>query len=113
MTRSGCRCPVPLAFAVALALPLFPLAAASAFAADAQHGETLARRWCEGCHIVASDQTRGADSVPTFASIAKRPGFSVDKIVLFLMDPHPKMPDMQLGHGEAADLGAYIASLAK
>jgi mono/diheme cytochrome c family protein len=112
MTRSGCPCPVPLAF-VALILPLFTLIPASTFAADAQHGETLARRWCAACHIVASDQMRGADSVPTFASIAKRPGFGADKVARFLMDPHPKMPDMQLGRGEAADLGAYIASLAK
>ena len=59
------------------------------------------------------DQTHGADNVPTFASIAKEPGFSAGKIAKFLMDPHPKMPDMQLGRAEAADLGAYIASLGK
>ena len=35
------------------------------------------------------------------------------KIAQFLMDPHPKMPDMQLSRDEAKDLGAYIASLAK
>ena len=29
------------------------------------------------------------------------------------MDPHPKMPDMQLGRGEAKDLAAYIASQAR
>jgi hypothetical protein len=29
------------------------------------------------------------------------------------MDPHPKMPDMQLGRDEAKDLAAYIASLAQ
>ena len=65
------------------------------------------------CHIVAPDQTRGADNAPPFASIATQPGFSADKVAKFLMDPHPKMPDMQLGRSEAADLGAYIASLAK
>jgi len=96
---------VGLILAVALSGP--------AFAADADHGELLAKRWCAACHIVAPDQTRGADSVPTFASIAKRPGFSADKVARFLMDPHPKMPDMQLGRGEAADLGAYIAILGR
>jgi len=95
---------------LALALALPPHAGR---AADAAHGEELARRWCASCHIVAPDQTRGADSVPTFDSIARRPGFSTDKIAMFLMDPHPKMPDMQLGRREAADLGAYIATLAK
>ena len=86
---------------------------ATAMAADAAHGEQLARRWCAACHIVSSDQTRGADNVPPFASIAKRPGFSAQNIAQFLMDPHPKMPDMQLTRIEAADLGAYIASLSQ
>ena len=89
------------------------LANEAAVAADPAHGEQLARRWCASCHIVAADQTRGADNVPAFASIAKLPGFSADKIAQFLMDPHPKMPDMQLSREEAKDLGAYIASLAK
>ncbi len=98
----------------ALALTLFAaLASEAAVAADAAHGEQLAKRWCASCHVVAADQTRGADSVPAFASIAEMPGFSADKIAQFLMDPHPKMPDMQLGRDEAKDLGAYIASLAQ
>ena len=82
-------------------------------AADADHGEQLAKRWCASCHIVSADQARGADNVPAFATIAKKPGFSADKIARFLMDPHPKMPDMQLTRNEAADLGTYIASLGK
>ena len=98
-------------FAAALGLLFFPVL--PALAADAAHGERMAKRWCASCHIVAPDQTRGADSVPTFASIAKRPGFTADKVARFLMDPHPKMPDMQLSRGEAADLAAYIASLGK
>jgi mono/diheme cytochrome c family protein len=81
--------------------------------ADAAHGEALARRWCASCHVVANDQTRGTDNVPTFAAMAKMPGFSAEKIAQFLMDPHPKMPDMQLGRDEARDLGAYIKSLAQ
>lgn len=99
--------------AVALICSTLLFGAGSATAADAEHGETIAKRWCATCHIVALDQTHGADNVPTFASIASRPGFSADKIARFLMDPHPKMPDMQLGREEAADLGAYIASLGR
>ncbi len=85
----------------------------SAKAVDAAHGEQLARRWCASCHIVSPGQGRGADNVPAFATIAKRPGFDAGKIARFLMDPHPKMPDMQLGRGEAQDLAAYIASQAR
>lgn len=83
------------------------------FALDIRHGEQLARRWCASCHIVADDQARGTDNVPTFAAIAKRPGFNVDALARFLRDPHPKMPDMSLSVPESADLAAYIAGLAK
>jgi mono/diheme cytochrome c family protein len=80
--------------------------------ADPVNGERLAKRWCAACHIVSADQTRGGDNVPAFAAIAKTPGFSAESIGQFLLDPHPKMPDMQLTRDEAKDLGAYIASLA-
>jgi mono/diheme cytochrome c family protein len=80
------------------------LAAAStgvAAPADAVNGERLAKQWCAACHIVSADQTRGADNVPTFSAIAKMPGFSAENIGQFLLDPHPKMPDMQLTRNEA------------
>jgi hypothetical protein len=41
------------------------------------------------------------------------PGFSAQNIGQFLLNPHPKMPDMQLTRDEARDLGAYIAGLAQ
>ena len=67
-------------------------------------GEKLARHWCASCHIVANDQKGGADSAPPFATIARKPGFDGGKIAQFLMDPHPKMPDMQLSRDEAKDM---------
>ena len=97
---------------LALCVCTWPLTA-KALSANAAHGEKLAKRWCASCHIVANDQTRGADNAPPFASIATMPGFSAKKIAQFLMDPHPKMPDMQLSRNETRDLGAYIASLAQ
>jgi hypothetical protein len=39
------------------------------------------------------------------------PGFDAGRVALFLLDPHPKMPDMGLSRTEAADLAAYIATL--
>ena len=91
------------------------ISASTPAAAPAQpaRGEKLARHWCASCHIVASDQKGGSDTAPPFATIARKPGFDGGKIAQFLMDPHPKMPDMQLSRDEAKDLGAYIASLAK
>jgi len=62
--------------------------------------------------VVTATQTRLAtDQAPPFASIAKEPNFDAGKIALFLLDPHPKMPDMGLSRSDAADLAAYIASL--
>jgi len=96
-----------------LAIAIIWTSAAAAAPAQPARGQKLARHWCASCHIVASDQKGGSDTAPPFATIARKPGFDGGKIALFLMDPHPKMPDMQLSRDEAKDLGAYIASLAK
>jgi mono/diheme cytochrome c family protein len=104
----------PIADAAIFALGLCAaLSSGSATSAgDPAHGEALAKQWCAACHIVAADQARGTDNVPPFATIANMKGFSAGNVAQFLMDPHPKMPDMQLSRVEAQDLGAYIASLA-
>jgi mono/diheme cytochrome c family protein len=86
------------------------LSAATA-AADPANGERLARQWCSSCHVVATNQTRANADVPTFAAIARMPGFDRNKVAFFLLDPHPKMPNMSLTRSEAADLADYIASL--
>lgn len=87
--------------------------AAPASAADIGNGEILARRWCAACHLVASDQVKASADVPSFAAIARMPNFTPEKIAFFLLDPHPKMPDLGLSRSAAADIAAYIGSLAK
>jgi cytochrome c2 len=81
-----------------------------AFAADAEHGGIIAERWCASCHLVAEDQKQANADVPSFASIARKK-LSDEKLVAFLTDPHPKMPDMSLSRDEIADIVAYIGSL--
>jgi mono/diheme cytochrome c family protein len=96
-------------FIVAATLAITP-----AFGADPNNGGRLAHRWCEACHVVvvsASQRRSTTDQAPPFASIATTPGFDAAKIALFLLEPHPKMPDMGLSRTEAADLAAYIATL--
>jgi mono/diheme cytochrome c family protein len=66
--------------------------------------------WCAACHIVAADQTRGSTQAPPFSAIAKQPGFNDARLALYLLLPHPRMPDMSLSRSEAADFAAYIAS---
>jgi mono/diheme cytochrome c family protein len=82
-------------------------------AADAEHGEQLARRWCASCHVVSRDQRGPATEAPAFSQIAQSPGFNSNRLVFFLLDPHPKMPSMSLTRIEATDLATYIATLGK
>ena len=91
------------ALAVSAALP------GAAAAADAGNGALLAKRWCASCHIVAADQKTGNTQTPPFSAIAKTPGLDAAKLAYFLLLPHPKMPDMNLTRGEAADLAAFVA----
>jgi mono/diheme cytochrome c family protein len=96
---------------IVIALSVLIAAAAfteGAFAADARKGETLAKRWCATCHIVASDQQRGTTQSPPFSAIANKRGFNETTLAYFLLTPHPRMPDMNLSRSEAADIAAYI-----
>jgi mono/diheme cytochrome c family protein len=82
-------------------------------AADPTHGEQLARRWCASCHVVADDQRQASSDAPPFSTVARERNFNANRLAFFLLDPHPKMPNMALTRVEATDLAAYISSLAK
>jgi mono/diheme cytochrome c family protein len=82
-----------------------------ALAADAFNGERLAERWCAACHVIASDQREANADAPPFEEIAKRPNFSESGLVTFLLDPHAKMPSMNLTRFEAGDIAAYVGKL--
>ena len=90
-----------------VAVTALPQAAA---AADPANGEKLAKRWCAACHIVASDQRQGSTQAAPFSAMANTPGLDAAKLALYLLLPHPKMPDMSLSRSEAADLADYIAA---
>lgn len=86
----------------------------SGFAAtigDAMHGKELAQRWCASCHLVSPEQTSATTEAPPFATIAERPAEENAKLDLWLQDPHPPMPQLNLSRTERADLIAYIESL--
>jgi mono/diheme cytochrome c family protein len=84
--------------------------ATGASAADAANGKILAQRWCAACHVVASDQQSANGEAAPFSAIGKTPDLDPAKLALFLLLPHPKMPDMNISRAEAADIAAYIAS---
>jgi mono/diheme cytochrome c family protein len=89
---------------------LAPVIIDSVFAADANHGKSIVDRWCAECHMVGPGQ-KASTEAPPFSSLAKRPGFDEARVAFFLLDPHPKMPNMQLSRAEVADIAAYIATL--
>jgi mono/diheme cytochrome c family protein len=82
-----------------------------AFAADPFNGQRLAERWCAACHVVTVSQRQANADAPPFEEIAKRPGFTQLGLATFLLDPHAKMPNMNLTRIEAADIAAYVNSL--
>ncbi len=94
--------------AALLSLTFLTALATAARAADPFEGETIAKRWCASCHVVSSDQKHGNTQAPPFSEIGKKPGFDAAKLALFLLEPHPKMPNMNLTRNEASDLAAYI-----
>jgi mono/diheme cytochrome c family protein len=98
-----------LLFGIAILLPT--AFAGAALAADAEHGEQLAKQWCSSCHLVTSQQTASADSAPPFRTIAENTGISSGNLRAWLADPHPPMPDLSLSVREIDDLTAYVMSL--
>jgi mono/diheme cytochrome c family protein len=101
-TRIFCRGMIAIAASMSLSF--------CASAADSGHGEIIAKRWCASCHLVAEDQKQANADVSSFPSIARKK-LSDEKLAAFLIDPHPKMPDMSLSRAEIADIIAYIGSL--
>jgi mono/diheme cytochrome c family protein len=79
--------------------------------ADAQHGLALAKRWCVSCHVVSPEQQRANADAPPFATIARAPNFDARQLAYFLLNPHPKMPELPLSRSAADDLAGYIATL--
>jgi mono/diheme cytochrome c family protein len=89
------------------------LTCVTAHAADPANGKRLSERWCASCHIVSPDQRQASVDAPAFSRIGREPEFDSGRLALFLLEPHPKMPNMSLTRTEAADIAAYIQSLAR
>lgn len=87
--------------------------APAVFAADANRGEQLARRWCMKCHAVAPGQIRSESRAPSFGGVFRRNLFSRAQLAVFFSLPQPQMPGRRLSLSEAADLAAYIESQAR
>jgi mono/diheme cytochrome c family protein len=113
MSKTGLSFVVAAATALgAAAVGLFPAdIVRPALAANAFNGKRLAELWCAACHVVSVNQRQANADAPPFEEIAKRPNFSEPSLVTFLLDPHAKMPNMNLTRIEADDIAAYIGTL--
>jgi mono/diheme cytochrome c family protein len=98
-------------FTVCQITVLLLVSTVEAYCADPEHGLALAKRWCASCHVVSPDQQRANADAPPFATVARSPNFDARHLAYFLLNPHPKMPDLPLSRAAADDIAAYIAGL--
>jgi mono/diheme cytochrome c family protein len=79
---------------------------------DIENGNKLARTLCTTCHLIGEPTEHPVPAdVPSFASIANRPGQTLDHLSNWLTEPHPPMPNLNLTRTEIRDLAGYIFSL--
>jgi cytochrome c len=80
---------------------------------DAKTGKQIAEKLCVGCHIVGPTAAGAAvpADVPSFATIANKPGQSAQAIAGAIVVPHPPMPQIELTREEIGDVAAYILTL--
>ncbi len=83
-----------------------------ATAQDINEGHHLARNWCSACHAV-EDVVLGPvqDAAPSFLSIARMLSTTEMSLTVFLVTPHPTMPNYSLTRKEIRDVIAYILML--
>jgi mono/diheme cytochrome c family protein len=95
------------------ALPMYATAAHAQIHPDAKSGKELADKLCVSCHIVGREASGAAVTadVPSFTTIANKPGQTAQAIAGAIVIAHPPMPQIQLTREEIGDLAAYIRTL--
>ncbi|MGE5201073.1 MAG: cytochrome c [Acidobacteriota bacterium] len=103
--------------ALAALLCWLPVAAASAqgsaILGNPRAGRAFALQVCALCHVVAPGQLTPPRlaTAPSFRSIANLPSTTSLSLQVFLVSPHPSMPNLVLSAEESANVIAYILSL--
>lgn len=88
------------------------LLSASSVAAqgDAEAGHDLVQRWCTSCHVV-DHEGRGTDAAPPLPGLLASGARTPDHLRIWLSDPHPPMPNLDLSRQEIENIVAYLESL--
>lgn len=76
---------------------------------DPMAGEAIAKQWCVACHDIGQGATV-KDGAPSFVEVARHPQFSPDRLKVWLSDPHPPMPKLDLSRQSIDDLISYIST---
>jgi len=101
-----------LAFATCVLVLMPGQSLAQAGLPDARRGREVAARLCTNCHAMdRQTSTPARADVPSFPTIASRPGVTSDYLAGKMILPHPAMPGIPLTTAEIRDIVAYIISL--
>lgn len=80
------------------------------FAADAYQGERTFNQWCTSCHTKKGAK-RARDAAPPLIELLDKKSLTPDAMRRWLANPHPPMPNLNLGRQEIENLIAYFESL--
>jgi mono/diheme cytochrome c family protein len=76
---------------------------------NATEGQKLVAERCSACHAV-DHPTKEGQQAPSFKSIAEMHSTTSLSLHVFLLTPHPTMPNYRLTSTEVDDVVAYILS---
>lgn len=75
---------------------------------DLERGRELAVRWCADCHLIGPDGP-GGDAGPAFAILARERTDA--ELRVWIAEPHPPMPKLDISVRAMDEITAYIRSL--
>lgn len=79
---------------------------------DIDRGRVYAEKVCAECHAISSTPARSAIAKATpFRVIANTPGMTSTALNVWLLTPHPSMPNLIIEGRDRDDVIAYVLSL--
>lgn len=110
--RRSRKCTILAIYALLSALMLLDTALTSAAAqsGDVAAGRQLVQAHCSACHDAAGPSSTPRQA-PSLRAVAAMPSTTSLSLHVFLLTPHPSMPDYHLTRQEVDDVVLYILSL--
>ena len=81
---------------------------------NAKAGQVYAERVCAECHAVGPERAGSPHTrAPSFVDVANTRGMTSMALRVWLLSPHPSMPQLILAEDDADNVIAYILTLKK